>query len=90
MNIFELSPALFLLVLWTLPWKGYALWRASRKKHTFWFVVLLVLNTAALLDVAYIFYFSEKNKSRAKVKRQKFEKTESNIVHPDKKDDKIQ
>ena len=58
------------LILWTLPWKGVALWRAAEKKQKNWFIVLFVLNTAALLEIAYIFYFSglknKKKKSEAR------------------------
>ncbi|MAF80643.1 hypothetical protein CL628_01375 [bacterium] len=46
---------LLLLFVWSIPWKGYALWRAARRGHTAWFIALLVLNTAAILDIIYIF-----------------------------------
>ena len=49
-----------LLVLWTIPWKGVALWRAARNNHTAWFIVLLVVNTLAILEIIYIFAFSKK------------------------------
>ncbi len=51
---------LALLVLWTLPWKGYALWTAARLKHRGWFVALLVLNTLAILEIIYIFHVAKK------------------------------
>ncbi len=49
-----------LAALWTLPWKGYALWRAARIGDTWWFVALLVLNTLAILDIIYIFLLAPK------------------------------
>jgi len=49
-----------LLLLWTLPWKGVALWRASRNGQKKWFIALLVINTLAILDIVYIFFFSKK------------------------------
>jgi hypothetical protein len=49
-----------LAVLWTIPWKGVALWKAARNSHTAWFVVLLVVNTLAILEIIYIFAFSKK------------------------------
>lgn len=52
--------AALLIVLWSLPWKGIALWRAARNKHEWWFIVLLVLNTAGILDILYIFIFGKK------------------------------
>lgn len=47
------------VLLWILPWKGYALWKAARKGETKWFVALLVINTFAILDILYIFVFSK-------------------------------
>lgn len=44
-----------LLTLWTLPWKGWALWLSARRGEKWWFVVLLVLNTLAILEIIYIF-----------------------------------
>ena len=50
---------LIILVIWSTPWKGMALWRSARRGHTGWFIVLLVVNTLAILDILYIFIFSE-------------------------------
>lgn len=46
---------LVLILAWTLPWKGYALWLAAREGHRWWFIILLVTNTLAILDIIYIF-----------------------------------
>jgi len=54
---------IFLLILWTLPWKGVALWRASRNGHKKWFIALLVINTLAVLEIVYIFFFSKKKET---------------------------
>ena len=51
---------ILLAVLWVLPWKGVALWRAARNSHKGWFVAILVINTMALLEIIYIFFFSKK------------------------------
>jgi len=59
------TPILLLIVAWTLPWKGIALWKAAKNSHKWWFIALLVMNTLAILEIIYIFYFSkrsEKNK----------------------------
>ena len=77
MNILENNPLLILALLWSLPWKGFALWKAARKNHMSWFFVLLVLNTFALLEAAYIFHFSEKIKSKSL-------KTKKGPAKPDK------
>ena len=51
-------PLILLLALWTIPWKGVALWKSARKRHTVWFVVLLIVNTLGILEILYIFIFS--------------------------------
>jgi methionyl-tRNA synthetase len=53
------SWVVWLMILWTLPWKGVALWKSARNKHTIWFIVLLVCNTMAILEILYIFVFSK-------------------------------
>jgi hypothetical protein len=49
-----------LFILWTLPWKAVALWKAAKNDHKGWFVALLILNTAAILEIIYIFGFGKK------------------------------
>jgi len=50
----------YLLMLWVMPWKGVALWKASRNSHKIWFIALFLLNTLAVLEIIYIFFFSKK------------------------------
>ena len=50
---------LYLLLLWVLPWKGVALWKAAKNSQKKWFIALLVVNTMALLEIVYIFYFNK-------------------------------
>ncbi len=52
--------AILLVVLWTLSWKGIALWKSARQNEKWWFAALLVINTLALLEILYIFIFSKK------------------------------
>ncbi len=49
---------LLLILLWILPWKGYALWLASRRGQRNWFIALLLLNTLAILEIVYIFFIA--------------------------------
>jgi hypothetical protein len=51
---------LVLLALWTLPWKGIALWRAARLKDQKWFLIILIVNTLAILDIIYIYVICRK------------------------------
>lgn len=50
-----LLPFFSLLVIWSLVWKGLALWHSARKGQNWWFVILLVVNTAGILEIIYLF-----------------------------------
>ena len=52
--------ALFVAMVWTIYWKGMALWHAARKGEKVWFVVLLVVNTLGILEILYLYVFSKK------------------------------
>lgn len=56
--LFENPWVIILILVWTLPWKGAALWRAARRGHIGWFLTLIILNTLAVLDILYLFIFS--------------------------------
>lgn len=51
---------LIIIALWSLPWKGVALWKASKRKDKKWFIAILILNTVGILEILYIFIFSHK------------------------------
>ena len=49
------------LIVWSIFWKGWALWIAARRGETKWFIALLILNTAGLLDIFYIFVIAKRS-----------------------------
>jgi len=51
---------LVLGVLWTMPWKGVALWKSAKLGQKKWFIALLILNTLAILEIIYIFFIARK------------------------------
>jgi len=53
------SSLILLIFLWVLPWKGVALWKSAKNGHKKWFIALFLLNTLAILEIIYIFYFSK-------------------------------
>ena len=55
----------FVLIAWSIVWKGMALWTAARAGSKPWFVALLIVNTAGILDILYIFVFSRAKGSSA-------------------------
>jgi hypothetical protein len=46
--------------IWAAIWKGFALWRAARRKQKGWFICLFIFNTAGILEILYLFVFSKK------------------------------
>jgi len=54
------SPFFIILFAWSLLWKGIALWRAAKSDQRNWFIVLLVINTAGILELLYLFRFAKK------------------------------
>lgn len=51
-----------LFLVWTLYWKIAGVWHAARDGKKWWFIALLFLNTASILEILYIFVFREKAK----------------------------
>jgi len=45
----------FIFMLWSIFWKAIALWLAARNNHKPWFIILMVINTAGILEIVYIF-----------------------------------
>jgi len=66
-----LTVLIILAILWTLPWKGVALWKSARNKQLAWFVVLLIVNTLAILEIVYLVWFQKKEKTIKVVKGKK-------------------
>lgn len=55
------SPVILLVIyIWSLAWKGVALWKAASLKQRNWFIALLVLNTIGILEIVYLFKFAKK------------------------------
>lgn len=52
--------AFLALMVWSVVWKGLALWKAAGNKDWKWFVVILVVNTMGILEILYIYIFSKK------------------------------
>lgn len=46
--------ALLALVLWDLVWRGMAMWRAGRNNQKYWFIALLLINSAGILPIIYL------------------------------------
>jgi hypothetical protein len=61
---------LAVIILWSIPWKGIALWKSARNGHLGWFIVLIVVNSLAILDILYIFIFSKIGVEKPPIEKQ--------------------
>lgn len=44
------------VIVWTLAWKGVALWRSAGLRQKYWFIALLLINTLGILEIIYLFF----------------------------------
>ncbi|KKS89418.1 MAG: hypothetical protein UV63_C0019G0046 [Microgenomates group bacterium GW2011_GWC1_43_11] len=44
------------LLVWSLVWKGTALWHAARRNDRVWFAMLLIINTVGILEIVYLLF----------------------------------
>lgn len=55
-------PVVAALVVWSVLWKGFALWHAARNGQRNWFIALLVVNTIGILEMVYLKWGQRKAK----------------------------
>lgn len=60
-----------LLMIWSLVWKGIALWKSGRNNQLVWFIVLLIVNTVGILEIVYLLWFQKKGAARKKARKAK-------------------
>lgn len=75
--IIVIASALVVIFIWTLIWKGLALWKSAKNNHKFWFIAILIINTIGILEILYIYVFSKmdwnkkQNKQKSSIKLNK-------------------
>jgi hypothetical protein len=50
---------LLFIILWSLFWKGLALWHSAQRRQPWWFVILLIVNTIGILEIIYLFFVAK-------------------------------
>lgn len=50
----------YVLLVWSIAWKGVALWNASRNSQKNWFIAILIVNIIGILEIIYLFGFAKK------------------------------
>jgi methionyl-tRNA synthetase len=56
-------------LFWSYIWKLLALWKSARKNSPVWFILLALINTVGILEILYIFVFSEVKMNKSKKKK---------------------
>ncbi|HPI67024.1 MAG TPA: DUF5652 family protein [bacterium] len=57
---------LLLILVWSLFWKGLALWRAARKNDRVWYIVILIVNLLGLESIVYLLVTKSEEKPESK------------------------
>lgn len=62
LSMFPVIPSLlqYALLVWSIAWKGLALWHAAKNSQRNWFIAILVINTIGILEIIYLFRFAKK------------------------------
>ena len=53
--------AFTIFIVWSLVWKGLALWKAAKAGSKPWFIIILIVNTFGILEIIYLFAVKPKN-----------------------------
>lgn len=62
---------IILFIIWSLAWKGLALWKAARLSHKAWFVALLIVNSIGILEIIYLFFIAKRYTVESKEGKEK-------------------
>jgi len=53
---------LSLLAVWSLVWKGFALYRAGKQNHPGWFIAIFITFSVGILEILYLVFFSKRRR----------------------------
>ena len=62
---------LIAILIWSAVWKLIALWKSARKNHLVWFIILALVNTVGILEILYVYIFSEMKTKPKEVPKKK-------------------
>ena len=51
---------LIILSIWEFYWKGRGLWTAAKKNNRNWFIAILIINSAGLLPLYYLYLYKKR------------------------------
>ncbi len=58
-GIFGFGIVFLLMLIIVITLKGLALWHASKRHDKWWFIAMLVINTAGILELVYLIFFAK-------------------------------
>lgn len=67
----------WILLVWSVIWKGISLWKSARNKHMTWFVILFITSTIGILPIIYLLI----NGRKARVVHHEAKKTTRKRIH---------
>lgn len=65
---------LITIIAWSVIWKLLALWKSARKNHVAWFIIIFFVITIGILEILYLYVFSEIKCERKKTKKKTVKK----------------
>ncbi len=55
---YHFTRVIILVLIWSVIWKGLALWKSAGRREKWWFIVFFLVSTAGILEIVYIFFLS--------------------------------
>lgn len=59
---------IFLVLIWTILWKGIALWKAAKLGQRNWFIVILIISSLGIIELVYLFGFAKEKLSLKEIR----------------------
>ncbi len=61
-SLVSANPWIIVLLIWSTVWKLIALWKAAKNNHMTMFIIIAILNTVGVLEIAYLLYLHFRTK----------------------------
>jgi len=64
-----------ILSVWSMIWKGLALWRAVKNDQKYWYAGLLIINLIGIPEIVYLVWFDKKKWLKSQIFKGKLGKS---------------
>jgi hypothetical protein len=54
LQLFANPQFLLPFIIWSIFWKGLALWQSATRRQLLWFIIILIVNTLGFFEIIYI------------------------------------